>query len=337
MITTNYFNKQLLLLIPIVGLIILTIFMLSFGIKEIDIIMRQIVYSLLNTASIWLGCVVIVQYLWKKYPWEHHPVKHLILEVLMITIYTILVSGLIYYSTVSFWEMPVITETGAAFFITLLITYLITAIHEGVFFYRQWKYNFSKSVRLERDNIEARFEALRSQINPHFLFNSLNSLVNLVENNKNAVDYIHNLSELLRYMLKSNDKELVLMRDEMAVLENYIKLQQLRFRENLKIDINVSESFFHYALPPLALQMLVENAIKHNVIIQNKPLHIEIGIEKDTIFVRNNLQKKEVIGSTGQGLKNISGRYRLFTAKPVRIEETNGYFNVSLPLLQVEL
>lgn len=337
MITTNYFNKQLLLLIPIVGLIILTIFMLSFGIKEIDIIMRQIVYSLLNTASIWLGCVVIVQYLWKKYPWEHHPVKHLILEVLMITVYTILVSGLIYYSTVSFWEMPVITETGAAFFITLLITYLITAIHEGVFFYRQWKYNFSKSVRLERDNIEARFEALRSQINPHFLFNSLNSLVNLVENNKNAVDYIHNLSELLRYMLKSNDKELVLMRDEMAVLENYIKLQQLRFRENLKIDINVSESFFHYALPPLALQMLVENAIKHNVIIQNKPLHIEIGIEKDTIFVRNNLQKKEVIGSTGQGLKNISGRYRLFTAKPVRIEETNGYFNVSLPLLQVEL
>jgi len=151
------------------------------------------------------------------------------------------------------------------------------------------------------------------------------------------VDYIHNLSELLRYMLKSNDKELVLMRDEMAVLENYIKLQQLRFRENLKIDINVSESFFHYALPRLALQMLVENAIKHNVIIQNKPLHIEIGIEKDTIFVRNNLQKKEVIGSTGQGLKNISGRYRLFTAKPVRIEETNGYFNVSLPLLQVEL
>jgi two-component system, LytTR family, sensor kinase len=337
MITTNYFNKQLLLLIPIVGLLILTIFMLSFGIKEIDIILRQIVYSLLNTASIWLGCVVIVQYLWKKYPWEHHPVKHLILEVLMITVYTIMVSGLIYYSSVLFWEMPVITETGAAFFITLIITYLITGIHEGVFFYRQWKYNFSKSVRLERDNIEARFEALRSQINPHFLFNSLNSLVSLVENNKNAVDYIHNLSELLRYMLKSNEKELVLLRDEMAVLENYIKLQQLRFRENLKIDINVGESCFHYALPPLSLQMLVENAIKHNVIIQNKPLHIEIGIEKDAIFVRNNLQKKEVIGSTGQGLKNISGRYRLFTAKPVRIEETNGYFNVSLPLLQVEL
>jgi two-component system, LytTR family, sensor kinase len=338
MITTNYYNKRLLLLIPLIGLLILAIFVLSYGLKEVDMLWKQIIYSILNTAMIWLGCIVIVQFLWKKYPWEQHPVRHLVLEIVLITTYTLLVSSLNYvFSTRFLHEQIAGEDIGISIAITLLITYLITGIHEGVYFYQQWKYNFSKSVRLERDNMEARYEALRAQINPHFLFNSLNGLVNVVENNKQAVDYIHNLSDLLRYMLKSNEKELVLLRDEMAVLDNYIKLQQLRFRNTLKVDIDVSESHFHYAVPPLSLQMLVENAIKHNVITQSKPLHIEIGTEKDTIFVKNNLQKKEVIGSTGQGLKNISGRYRLFSAKPVRIEETNGYFRVTLPLLQVEL
>ncbi len=338
MITTNFYNKRLLLLIPLIGLLILAIFVLSYGLKEVDVLWKQIIFSILNTTFIWLGCIVIVQFLWKKYPWEQHPVIHLVLEILLITVYTLLVSGLNYvFSTRFLHEHIAGEEIGPAIAITLLITYLITAIHEGVYFYQQWKYNFSKSVRLERDNMEARYEALRAQINPHFLFNSLNGLVNVVEDNKQAVDYIRNLSDLLRYMLKSNEKELVLLRDEMAVLVNYIKLQQLRFRNNLKVDIDVNESHFHYAVPPLSLQMLVENAIKHNVITQSKPLHIEIGTEKDTIFVKNNLQKKEVTGSTGQGLKNISGRYRLFSAKPVRVEETNGYFRVTLPLLQVEL
>jgi sensor histidine kinase YesM len=338
MIITNFPNKRLLLLIPLIGLLILTMFVLSYGLKEVDVLLKQIIFSILNTAFIWLGCIVIVQYLWKKFPWEQHPIWHLVLEIVLITVYTVLVSGLIYLISIRFLHEHIAgEEIGPTIIITMLITYLITAIHEGVYFYQQWKYNFSKSVRLERDNMEARYEALRAQINPHFLFNSLNGLVNVVEDNKQAVDYIRNLSDLLRYMLKSNEKELVLLRDEMAVLDNYIKLQQLRFRNNLKVDIDVSESHFHYAVPPLSLQMLVENAIKHNVITQSKPLHIEIGTEKDTIFVKNNLQKKEVIGSTGQGLKNISGRYRLFSAKPVRVEETNGYFRVTLPLLQVEL
>ena len=98
--------------------------------------------------------------------------------------------------------------------ITNLITIIITGIHEAVEFYRQWKYNFSKSVRLEKDNIEARYEMLRNQINPHFLFNSLNSLVALVEDNKQAVSYIENLSGFLRYMLKSRDRQVVLLREE---------------------------------------------------------------------------------------------------------------------------
>jgi len=338
MTTTNFINKRLVLMIPLIGLLILSIFVLSYGLNEVDLLWKQIIFSILNTTFIWLGCIVIVQFLWKKYPWEQHPVIHLVLEVLLITVYTLLVSGLNYvFSTHFLHEQIAGEDIGISIAITLLITYLITAMHEGVYFYQQWKFNFSKSVRLERDNMEARFEALRAQINPHFLFNSLNGLVNLVEDNQQAVGYIRNLSDLLRYMLKSNEKELVLLRDEMAVLRNYVKLQQLRFRDKLRVDIEIDAAHFHYALPPLSLQMLVENAIKHNVITESKPLLIEIETEKDTIFVKNNLQKKEVTGTTGQGLNNIKGRYRLFTAKPVRVEESDGFFKVTLPLLEVEL
>lgn len=337
MLTTNYFHKRLIIQIPLVAMLIFSMFLLSFGVNESDVVIRQIILSLLNTATIWLGCMVIVQYLWKKYPWEQFPVKHLLLEIAAILIYTMTVSWIIYLVSIHLWNMPIVEDTAQAILMTLLITFLITAIHEGAFFYQQWKYNFSKSVRLERDNIEARYEALRSQVNPHFLFNSLNSLVSLVEDNKAAVEYIRNLSELLRYMLKSSEKELVLLREELAVLKNYMSLQLMRFRENLQINLEIGEGSYHYALPPLALQMLVENAIKHNVITREKPLRIDIGVEKDFIVVKNNLQKKDIISSTQQGLKNIKGRYRLFTTRSVNIDESNGTFKVSLPLLQVEL
>lgn len=334
---TNYLNIRLLLLIPLVGLFILAMFIFSFGIQEADILWKQVIVSILNTATIWLGCMVIVHYLWEKYPWEHHPIKHLVLEVIMITTYTVVVSGLVYYATVYLWDMPIVGETGASIIITLLITYLITGIHEGVFFYRQWKLHFSKSIRLERDNIAARYEALRTQINPHFLFNSLNSLTTIVEGNKTATAYIRNLSELLRYMLKSHEKELVLLREEMHVLEHYISLQTMRFKDNIAFLIDVPEGSYHYALPPLSVQMLVENALKHNIVTSEKPLTIKIKTIKDSLVVENMLQRKTTETTTGQGLKNIRGRYALFTSRMMKVEEDENVFRVVLPLLQIEL
>jgi two-component system LytT family sensor kinase len=333
----NFWNTRLIFLIPLVGLLILSMFLLSFGIKDTDIIVRQVIFSILNTTFIWLGCVFIVQYLWKKYPWEHHPVKHLVYEVVLIFIYTITVSGLIYYLSLYFWNMPIISELGAAIFITLLITYLITGIHEGVFFYQQWKLNFSKSARLERDNIEARYAALRTQLNPHFLFNSLNSLSALVENNRQATDYIQHMSDLMRYMLRGNEKELVLLRDELSVLNSYIYLQKIRFGEALIVKLQVDDRHFHYAVPTLSLQMLVENAIKHNIATIEKPLIVELGISDKYIFVKNNLQLKKIENTSGHGLNNIIARYRQHSSRSVIINQNTDYFQVNLPLLILEL
>lgn len=337
MIDKNYFNKRLLLLIPLVAMVIFGIFLLSYGVREFSYVIQQIIYSIIMTGGIWVGCMVIVMYLWRKFPWEQNPLKHLFIEIFAIFLYTLAYSYLVFRLIGNKLHFAETEDIPIQIFITLLITYLITAIHESVFFYQQWKYNFSKSALLERDNMEARYEALRSQINPHFLFNSLNSLSNLVDKNEKAVNYIQDLSDMLRYMLKSNEKELVLLRDEILVLKNYVNLQKMRFNESLKISIDVPESFFHYALPPLSLQMLVENAIKHNVITEENPLRVRIQAEKDSVFVENNLQKKEVLESTKQGLKNINGRYRLFTTRGVKIVENSQSFKVILPLLEVEL
>jgi sensor histidine kinase YesM len=333
----NYFNRSLFILIPLVGILIVGVFLISYGVSDSQKSLSLLIHGIVMTAGIWLGVMTIVTYLWKKFPWEMAPLMHLFLELILILVYTLTFSLILYSLERKYWDIAEIENLGIEIFITLLITFLITSIHESLFFYQQWKDNFSKSVKLEKDNIEARFEALRAQINPHFLFNSLNSLTTIAGNNKPVVDYIRNLSELLRYMLKSGEKELVLLRDEITLMNHYISLQKMRFPETLSILVDVPENYFHFAVPPLVLQMLVENCIKHNIISKENPLEVEIKAEKESITVTNNLQKRTGVDSTGQGLANISGRYRFFTAREVEINETSNKFIVRIPLLQVEL
>lgn len=333
----NYFNKSLFIIIPLVAILIVGVYLISYGITDTGRSLQIMIHSIVITAGLWLGCMTIVMYLWNKFPWEQSPLWHLILEILFILFYTLAFSSLVYIIERKLWNIPKLENIGLEVFTTLLITFLITSIHESLFFYRQWKFNFSKSLRLEKDNIQARYEALRAQINPHFLFNSLNSLTSMVEDNKPVVEYIQNLSELLRYMLKNGEKEVVLLRDEIAIMNSYISLQQMRFPGILDITVDVPENYYHYAVPPLVLQMLVENCIKHNIISKENPLRVEIIAEKESIIVINTLQKKKGVDSTGQGLNNITGRYRFFTSKKVEIIETNDKFKVTIPLLLVEL
>lgn len=333
----NYFNKSLFIIIPLVAILIVGVYLISYRITDTGRSLQIMIHSIVITAGLWLGCMTIVMYLWNKFPWEQSPLWHLILEILFILFYTLTFSSLVYIIERKLWNIPKLENIGLEVFTTLLITFLITSIHESLFFYRQWKFNFSKSLRLEKDNIQARYEALRAQINPHFLFNSLNSLTSMVEDNKPVVEYIQNLSELLRYMLKNGEKEVVLLRDEIAIMNSYISLQQMRFPGILDITVDVPENYYHYAVPPLVLQMLVENCIKHNIISKENPLRVEIIAEKESIIVINTLQKKKGVDSTGQGLNNITGRYRFFTSKKVEIIETNDKFKVTIPLLLVEL
>lgn len=334
----KYGYKTLIIAIIIVSLILTIVHALIYEKLEFEIY-RIALHGLAMTTFIWVGCMAIVRALWHYFPWEHKPLKHLILELILIISYTVTIGFLAYTLQIKFGLVPEGSNInlGREFADLILITLLISTIHEAIFFYKQWKINFSKSVKLEKDNIEAKYETLKSQINPHFLFNSLNSLTHIVDDNEEATSYIQDLSEFLRYVLKSRDRELVLVREEIKVLKRYLSLQKTRFRNNLIIKLNVDEKHFHYSLPPLVLQMLVENCIKHNVISKEKPLTISISAKKETISVENNLQKKATELSTEQGLRNISDRFAFFTNQQVQIIETNQSFKVKIPLLLVEV
>lgn len=325
------------LLIPVVGIGLAVLFLPDRTDYEEVSTLFHVAHAIIMTSGIWFGCMMIVIFLWRKFPWEQKPAWHLLLEIILILGYTNAFSYGIYLLEKNFGIVDITEDIFIGAIITNLITLFVTGMHEAVEFYQQWKYNFSKSVRLEKDNIEAKYEMLKTQVNPHFLFNSLNSLTTIVEGNENAVQYIQNLSEFLRYMLKSRDRQLVLLREEVNILRRYVELQQSRFTENLDIVIDVDEKFYHYSIPPLVVQMLVENCIKHNIISKEKPLKITVKAEKDWLTVDNNLQKKNESYSTGQGLRNISERYHFFTTQQVKIHETNSTFRVSIPLLEVNL
>ncbi len=331
------YSKWYSLIYWIVGisLIIGIIFTLFTG-KDFSII-NVVLPSLFNTVCLWLGSMSIVMFVWKRFPWESMPLKHIIVEFALITVFLsafILGVDAFICHNKNLTLIEGFQQNVVSIIFTVLITFLIVTIHEAIFFYRQWKLNFSKSVKLEKDNLEASYNTLKSQVNPHFLFNSLNSLMSLLDNNPRAEQYVQDLSDFLRYVLMSNDRELVTLKEELDNIEKYIHLQKLRFEENLQVEIDIQAALLQYHIPPLTLQMLIENCIKHNTISIQKPLIIRIFDNGKHITISNNLQQKQVEESTGQGLKNIEGRYRFLSGEPIKIESDENHFSVTVPLIK---
>lgn len=332
-----FYSKWYIFVLWVIGIaLVIGLIFSIFGGKEVSFV-NLLLSSFFNTAFLWGGSMTIVAFSWNIFPWEHYPTKHILVEVLLIVILLLVfISGMgflfAYNEDVCFRDALKMNSTDILF--TTLITFLIVTIHEAVFFYRQWKLNFSKSISLEKDNLEARYNALKAQVNPHFLFNSLNSLMSLLDSNPKAEKYVQDLSEYLRYVLLSNSKEEVTLQEELENLEKFFHLQKLRFDANLTVDINIQPTSLPLHIPPLALQMLVDNCIKHNVISTKNPLYIKIFDDRNNITVINNLQLKQPEESTGQGLKNIEGRYRFISNEPITIVKDEKHFSVTIPLIK---
>lgn len=331
-----YTSKRGLLVIPLVGLFLALLFYLISPGAFQDQALGMFLQGLTSTCIIWIGCMTIVQHLWKKYPWEHQPRKHLLCEIVSILLYLTILFLITLMLTEGFdlhaWKREYY-QHGINLLNTTFITFLITAIHEAYYFYRQWKANFSKSAQLEKENIQAQYNSLKAQVNPHFLFNSLNSLASLVEDNPKAERFVQDLSDFMRFALTSSERETVTLKEEMEHLDKYLWLMNVRLGENLTVTRKIKPEALKLSLPPLVLQILVENCIKHNVVTHAKPLHIHLEADLKKITVSNNLQKKTAYRSTGLGLANIRGRYRYFTEENVKITESVDMFAVSVPLL----
>lgn len=325
--------------IPTVSLIAIILFAFSLFQTELLAALVNVAMSLGITASIWFGCRYIISYLWKKYPWEDHPVKHIVIEATGVILWAAICLYVfvgIGYKVLNQGPEPGEIKTSIVF--TFLITLLITSIIEGWFFYTRWIKTRFISQNLEKEHLNAQFETLKSQVNPHFLFNSLNTLISMIDGNEKAVSFVQNLSEFLRYGLQSKDNEVVRVEDEINIVGKYIYLQKTRFKQNLNVNIKVDKDVQdNYYLPPMSLQMLVENAIKHNVISKEKPLVIDIYNDgEESLVVKNNLQRRNAENKTGIGLKNISQRYEYMTSKKVIIKQSDNVYMVSLPLLKLE-
>jgi len=268
--------------------------------------------------------------------WTESPGKRLLYGLLSTFGYTI---GSVYILTAIFkW----LTDFNVEFardmlYTTIPITIVISAFMHSKIFLENWRKAALDAETLKKESAVARYESLKSQVNPHFLFNSLNALTNLVyEDQDKAAKFIKQLSEVYRYVLDTREKETVSITEELRFVKSYLFLQEIRFGDNLKVKLDLDNASGNVA--PLALQLLLENAIKHNVVSQENPLFVEMKIKDGFIWIENKLQLKSVLGesSPGMGLNNIRNRYAFLSNKEVIVAEREGKFAVGLPIIEVE-
>jgi len=241
------------------------------------------------------------------------------------------------YDITQFWGYPL---PGGTYWVTTLVSFLFTlpvaAIYEGKHLYQQWWTTYYEAERLKKENLQSQLDSLKAQINPHFLFNSLSTLSSLVtEDPVKAEQFIEELASVYRYLLQTNEQPLTTLEQELHFIRAYFNLLQMRFGASIKLDLAIDERYHTYLLPPLTLQLLVENAVKHNTALPSRPLLIRIySDEANNLFVLNTLQKKtNSIPSNQTGLQNIATKYRLLKQAEVVAKQTDTHFQVLIPLI----
>lgn len=314
------------------------IFSLTYASYNLFQPLKYYLVSIVLTFLIFELLFQINKFIDKKYHWDERPIERFV--------YQLLINSLIAISVNIVFRLGIRWSTGQTSFVSLqdeaiiiLFVFIIilgfVIMQMSVFLLNKWRFSLGELERFKKENAEYRFELLQSQLNPHFLFNSLNTLSSLVyENQENASLFIRKLSDVYRYILDNRDKDVVSLETELAFVESYILLMKLRFDDHLDVKLELEGDIQKYRLAPLTLQLLMENAIKHNIVSKKKPLSIEIILDKDFIQVKNNLQPKINKESSHQlGLKNINSRYQFLTDRKVEIEQTETDFTVKIPLL----
>lgn len=230
-------------------------------------------------------------------------------------------------------------EVLANYLVAVIITFFVTLAFHTFFFYKAYQENKVKEQKIIAGTASAKFESLKNQIDPHFLFNSLNVLSSLIEEHpENAQKFTTSLSKIYRYVLEQKDKELVSVEEELAFAKTYMNLLKMRFENSLFYELPTTILNPEAKVVPLSLQLLLENTVKHNVVSEQKPLHIRIFIEGDYLAIQNDYQKKEVLQDRkGVGLQNIINRYGIITNRKVLIEQNEQTFTVRIPVLTKQI
>jgi len=306
-----------------------------------DFLARLIFSSVLTTIAAFLIAypdLFVIRYLNRHFSWNKRIIERVIIQIITTVIIGIAVSTFItlFAHWLDSYEEDLVEVLISNAMVASVVNFILVIILEAWIFFNESKQAKIKAEDLEKELSQIRFEVLKSQINPHFMFNSLNVLSGLIDEDVNkAQQFLDEFSLIYRYVLETIDKTVVTLGEELRFARSYIYLQQMRYGENLIFNVNLPADILHRFMPPLSLQVILENAMKHNIVSDAQPLTIEIFNDPNGLVIKNNIQSKLSKGrSTGLGQKNLFKRYALISnLTPKFLVEANHYV-VKLPIIK---
>ncbi|MFA7288181.1 MAG: histidine kinase [Melioribacteraceae bacterium] len=283
---------------------------------------------------------MMIDFLERKYNWKGKFLKRFTIELIGTIIIalsggifiTLIVNAINEYNIPLYW---ILFTNGM---IAIVINFIIVAVIEGVNSFIRSQKALVRAEKLAKENLEIRLETLKNQLNPHFLFNSLNALTSLIENDsKKATDFVDEFSSIYRYTLEVIDKKVMPLREEIEFAKSYFYLQNIRFEDAVKIEMNLENEKLDYYVPPLAVQTLLENAFKHNKVSIETPLLMKIFSQGNNLIVTNNYQPKSKSDTShGVGLENLRKRYEYICGEIPEFNLTDNEFKAVIPLIKPE-
>lgn len=336
--------KTRLILSMVVAVLVTTIVYASSFLEATGFSLWQLPIGFCVVFFLWQLQVMIARRLDKILPWQDGFLKRIFWQIIACFLASFILINLAYLAfklySIRNYEGP---GSGYDIYLFLLVNsiifilfLLVTGLQLGYTFILQWQESQLLAGKLRDENNQAKIMGYKQQLNPHFIFNNLNILTALIEKDQaSAKVFVEQFASSYRYLLQASEKELVPLRTELSFIESYIYLLKVRFQNSIHYTLNIPANLLDLYIPPFSIQLLIENCVKHNITSQSKPLLIEVYSNDKTVIVKNNLQLKEQPEQgTHTGLKNIINRYHFFTDIEIKIEKTNDYFSVSLPLLE---
>lgn len=318
-------------------------FFFATGTMNISYVLLNTLYGIIIGLSIALGSTLITRLIFKDDSVYENPTMYYVLAVVGVAVYILLDLLIVNYAWFSITQGVSFSQLMSSPFgfytitIEFIIGLLIYLVALARFFTRDLKKYYSRVMETESQLARYQYDTLKNQLNPHFLFNALNTLSGLIYVDVDRADeFIHRLSKLYRYVLDVQQEEVVAIQTELELVNDFLYLNNIRFNNQIKDSIRINKEVDGF-IAPMAVQLLIENAIKHNVISERSPLMIEIIQTEGKIVVRNNIQlKKEKEPSHKLGLKNLRDRYEVLTDQEIEIEATADFFTVRVPIIEKE-
>lgn len=306
------------------------------------LLLKSIGATVLFVAVLWEPVRFVIMQAYKRWGQRQSQLRRKIItaSILIPSAFAIGIGGQI-LENVLIWNIH-LKKINPAFFMGvtgLVVVFILAevALYESYFLINKWHNSAMEAKELKKANLQLQYDSLKVQIQPHFLFNSLNTLIGLIKIDGNrAVAFTEEMAHVYRYLLEANDRQMISLHDEMEFAKAYFFLLKTRYSEGLHLDIIGEEAMDCYQLPPLSLQILIENAVKHNIVTRSKPLYIQIEFRPATkqLVVSNNLQKKTQAFNSGHGLLHLKKKFELMHMPEVKIREERSQFLVIIPIMK---